>query len=114
LLTDKDKALLTNEMFDPRGMMVCCATHQYYGPTKLVKSHPATGCKQCWMVYFLHDLASVPPSERAQRFDEIEEVVRNLNQMVESGKWDYKPFARPDIKIEKDAWPETSGTNPLQ
>jgi len=104
LLTDKDKDLLKDEHFDPRKMMVGCAQHSYYGPSKIIETHPAKNCKQCWMVYFLHDLANVPPSERAQRFEEIEEVVRNLNQMVETGKWDFKPFKHPEISIEKDAW----------
>jgi hypothetical protein len=106
LLTDKDKDLLKDEHFDPRKILVGCSQHFYYGPSKIKEVHPAQGCKQCWMTYFLHDLSNVPPSERAQRFDEIEEVVRNLNQMVETGKWDFKPFKRPEIEIEKDAWPD--------
>lgn len=103
MLTDKDKELLRDEHFDPRKIMVGCGQHHYYGPSKIKDVHPATGCKQCWMVYFLHDLASVPPSEREQRFEEIVEVVKNLNQLVEGGKWDFKPFKHPEIHIEKDA-----------
>jgi len=90
--------------------MVGCEAHQYYGPIKndtavgfrnnLGEKH--LGCTQCWMTYWVHDIASVPPSQRAQRMEEALEVVRNLNQMVEQGKWDYQGFKRPEISIEKD------------
>jgi hypothetical protein len=110
-LSEKDKALLQDEHFDPRRVMVGCEAHQYYGPISnkigvgavknLGEKH--LSCTQCWMTYWVHDLASVPPSQRAERMEEAMEVVRNLNQMVEQGKWDYRALKRPEIIIEKDA-----------
>lgn len=106
LISDRDKELLSDEQFDPRKLMLCCHQHFYFGPSPNTKVSPVHGCKECWMVYFLHDLCTVPPSQRAQRMEEMVEVVRNLNQMYESGQWDFKPYAAPKVEIEKDGLPD--------
>ncbi len=100
MLTAEDKKLIEDERFDPNRIILGCEAHKYFGPSEVTKAFPAEGCKRCWMVFIIHDLASVAPSERAQRFSEFEEVVRNLNQAVEHGKWDFVAFRHPEIKYD--------------
>lgn len=109
-LSEKDKQLLADEKFDPRKVILACPLHSYFGPETGKSAGIAlvrkTGkmdaaCKTCWMVYYTCALSMVPPSERAQRLEEMTEVVRDCNQAVEQGKWDYEPLARPEVHIEK-------------
>lgn len=108
-LSDKDKALLADEHFDPRKVILGCPIHKYYGPTVakhvpgVMKKNPtlmSLSCKTCWMVYYTVALSMIPPTDRAQRLEEMTEIVSDMNQAYEKGKWDFTPLAHPEVAFE--------------
>ena len=100
----KIKSQIDAELDSAKVVMVCAA-HNYYGPSKLAKMRPATGCSKCWEIFYVHDLAAVSPDKRAERVAEIHEVITNLNRLVETGKFDYTPFLHAKVEYEKDGLP---------
>jgi hypothetical protein len=118
-LTEADKIQLADEKLDPRKLYPCCAIHRYYGPItrdvmaaqRVVRSayqspDPVLGCASCMKVYFLYDLAQVAPSQRVERMEEMEKVLRDVVQLIEAGKWDFKVARHPTISVEKDGHPD--------
>lgn len=115
-LSEADKIQLADENLDPRKLYPSCPLHRYYGPitranmatARVVPSwqspDPAIGCASCMKVYFLYDLAGVPPSKRVERLEEMEEVMHKVVEAIEKGQWDYKVFKHPEINVEKDAY----------
>jgi hypothetical protein len=79
-----------------------CPKHMYFGPSKVADTKPKQGCSECWLVYFLHDIASVPPSQREQRLEELTEVIHKLNEHVEKGTWDFTPNRHAQIEFESE------------
>lgn len=107
MLSSKSKEEAVAEALDPTKVTLYCKQHNYYGPTKLkfqgkIKSAPQLGCKNCWMVFYIHELANTPPDLRRERLEEIEEVLNKVVESVENGTWDFKPHAHPEITIEKE------------
>lgn len=91
---------------DSERLQLSCPKHRYLGG----KLPPETkGCKDCWMAYYVWDLATTPPSLRQERLDELESVVRHAVEYEQKGRFGkdftlYEPTdPRFEIKIEKDA-----------
>jgi hypothetical protein len=101
--TEKDKAQLKDEKRDPRRILAGCTLHGYYGPSIVAITKPAHGCKECWMVWWLHELLKYPASERDEAMEMAFESITKCNEAVENGTWNFTPFDRPEITIEKDA-----------
>lgn len=100
--TEQEQQDIIREAMSER-VNLMCGKHFYAGPSKNnpeIKPHP--GCSQCWQVYFIKDIASVPPSMRAQRLDELEEVLHHMNEMVEKGTWDFEPYEHAKIEITEE------------
>ena len=103
-ISEQDKSDIVANALDPNKVYFRCGKHNYYGSTKLLpNAKPATNCSDCWRVYYITYMANVPPSEREQQLQELEEVMANLVQAVEQGRWDFKVFNHPEISVEKDA-----------
>lgn len=113
MLSDKDKAQLADERLDPRRLNLVCPIHNYYGPigrndqfqgARIVpvrfREHPALGCAACIKIFYIFDVLSVPPSERAQRFEELEEVMTKMVEHAEKGKFDFRANRHPIIEFE--------------
>jgi hypothetical protein len=81
---------------------VYCGDHFYFGPARN-KVAPTSGCKKCWMVFYLHHFKSVPPDKREAEMDELKQILMHVTESVENGTFDFRPFRRAEIKIEKDA-----------
>lgn len=94
-----------------------CGKHNYT-PTKK-RAHatlaipPNTrGCKECWMAYYVADLALTPPSKRQERLDELEEVIHHAIEYERTGQFGkdlelYDPKdSRFKVEYEKDGEPD--------
>jgi hypothetical protein len=114
-LTEADKAQLADEKFDPKRAYPCCPLHNYYGPVGKndqfqgarivpihVREHPYMGCKYCIKVFYICDIASVPPSQRAERFEELEEVLTKLYEKAERGQFDFRVNRHAELKWDDD------------
>lgn len=112
-LTDKDREQLSDEKLDPRRLNLQCPLHNYLGPIGRndqfqgariipvhVREHPAIGCAQCIKIWFIFDILSVPPSERAQRFEELEEVMTKMVEQADKGNFDFVAFRHPRITYD--------------
>ena len=103
-LSEHDKNDVLSEIFNSEKINVKCSRHTYFGPVKgNAQVQPEIGCADCWQVFFIHELATTPPDERGKKLEELEFVVRNANQLFESGKWDISINPHATIEIEKDA-----------
>lgn len=92
------------EIMDPQKVQVYCGTHNYFGPSKPggVEVKPAEGCPKCWFVLYFHDIATAPPETRAQRLDELEEVVNKSCELAARGNWDYVPYRHSQFETESN------------
>ena len=79
---------------DSRKLLLTCGQHKYYG-----KVPPINGCTDCWKVYYLETLAKAPPSQRGALLAGLEKTIRDAVQLVEQGKFDFRPYKHPHIKI---------------
>lgn len=112
-LSIKDREQLADERLDPSRLNLNCPIHNYYGPigrkdqfqgARIVpahmREHPAIGCANCIKIFYIFDILSVPPSDRAQRFEELEEVMMKMIEQSEKGNFDFVAFRHPKIKYE--------------
>ena len=91
---------------DSERATVVCSKHQYTGSRIPPK---ASGCKECWMVYYCYDLATTPPSLRKERLDELEHVIHKVVDMVKKGTFDFVPDDRPTIEYTQDGFDDEAG-----
>jgi len=97
-LTEKQTTEFLSEALDSQKVNLYCETHSYYGPSKNHQAKPAKNCPKCWMIFYFHDIASAAPHQRKQKLDELEEVLHNVVELVEKGKWDVT--INPHAKVE--------------
>jgi len=96
--TDAECAQILNEVQDPHKIALLCAKHLYAG-----KGPPTCpDCPDCWTVFYIHLLAETPPFLREQRLAELEEIVHHAIELEDKGRWDFKPFAHPQIEVRKE------------
>lgn len=113
-LSEKDHTQLLDERLDPHRLNLNCPLHNYWGPigrhdqfqgARIVpvhmREHPALGCASCIKIFYIFDVLSVPPSERAQRFEELEEVMMKMIEHAEKGKFDFTAYRHPVIKYDE-------------
>lgn len=94
---------ILEEVFDPRRVTLVCQKHQYFGPVKgRPELMPTLGCVDCWKIFYISELTSTPPDKREEKLAEIEEVMRDVVQLVEQGKFDFEPYAHAQVKIGKE------------
>ena len=103
-LSESDKTDMLMEALDPTKVILRCGKHDYFGPVKgFAEKKPQLGCSDCWRVFYMHEMANTPPDKRREKLEELEEVLHNVVQLVEQGKWDVVINPHATIKIEKDA-----------
>jgi hypothetical protein len=102
-LTSKQKEDVLREIFSSEKIQLRCGKHRYFGP---IKGHPEVtpfmGCPDCWKVFFVSELASTPPDERAQKLDEIEEVLHKMVEMIEAGTWDLELYPHAQVEFGEE------------
>jgi hypothetical protein len=103
-ITPADIASILAEKDSERVQLVC-PKHNYVGSKMPPKS---SGCKECWQVYYIFDLASTPPSLRKERLDELEHVIHNVVDMVKKNKFDFVPEARPEVVLTRDGFDDAT------
>lgn len=102
-LSEHDKTDMLMEVLDPNKVTLRCGRHEYFGPVKgFPEKQPAVGCPDCWRVFYVHELASTPPDKRNEKLSELEEVLHNVVELVEKGKWDLELFPHAKIEIAKE------------
>lgn len=75
----------------------------YFGPSKNgTEAKPALGCPKCWFVLYFHDIATTPPEKRAQRLDELTEVIHHTVECVKQGKFDLNIDRHAKIETESN------------
>lgn len=101
-LTEQERGDFLSEALDSKKVQIYCKLHNYFGPSKTAEVKPNKGCAQCWMVFYFYDIATAPPHTRAQRLDELTEVVHKAVELAQSGKWDINIDPHANIKIESE------------
>lgn len=80
-----------------------CAKHGYKGPVKdRPEITPGLSCAECWKIFYLVEIVKTPPDERAQKLEELEEIMQEMNKLIETGKFDLivNPHAEVSIGVE--------------
>lgn len=102
-ITQAQKQEYLAEIFDPNKVNLKCGKHLYFGPVKnKPEIQPMLGCADCWKVFYIHELATTPADERRQKLEELEEVLHNAVQLVESGQWDINLYPHAKVEIGKE------------
>jgi hypothetical protein len=104
MLSERDKKAMVEEALDPNKLNFWCKKHNYFGPIKgdPNKSKPFMGCSDCWMIFYIHEMASCPPEKRYEKLQEIEEVLNQVVEMVEKGTWDFAPYDHAQVEIGQE------------
>lgn len=103
MLSEQDKAGMLSEVFDSKKITLRCGKHNYFGPVKdRPEFTPTLGCKECWQVFYVHELTECPPDKRREKLEEIEEVMHKVVEMVEKGTWDFVPYEHAQVQIGKE------------
>lgn len=93
------------EVLNSEKTQLVCSKHNYLGG----KLPPKTsGCKYCWMAYYVWDLATTPPSKRQERLDELESIINHAIEYDKKGQFgkDLELYSPGDprftVEYEKD------------
>ena len=95
------------EVLDTKKVLLHCGVHKYVASDT---PPPPVGCKNCWEAYWWYKIASTPPHLRLKRLEEAMKMVRDANQAIEEGNWDFKldeGYAK--ATIEKDGLDDETG-----
>jgi hypothetical protein len=84
-----------------------CGKHNYVAAKRRANATVAippvpNGCKDCWMVYYVTDLALTPPGKRQERLDELEEVIHHAVEFEQKGTFgkDFELYDTKDPRFE--------------
>jgi hypothetical protein len=95
------------EVLNPQKVLLHCGVHSYVGSDT---PPPPRGCKNCWEAYWWYKIASTPPHLRQERLEQAMKMVRDANQAVEAGKFDFLVDDRyPTATVEKDGFDDETG-----
>lgn len=101
-----EKEAWAGEVFDDKKVLLHCGLHSYVGSDTPPKPR---GCKECWQAYWWFKIARTPPHLRAQRIEEAIKMVRDANQAIEQGTWDFHVDERyPHATIEKNGFDDVT------
>lgn len=93
-----------SEVLDTKKVLLHCGIHSYVGSD--TPPQPL-GCKNCWEAYWWFKIASTPPHLRMERLEKAMKMVRDANQAVEAGNFDFAVDPTyPQADIVKDGWDE--------
>lgn len=99
-------------------VILTCPKHAYVAARKcssgaVVAIPPDShGCADCWRVYYISDYILTPENTRAQRLDELEEVIQHAAEFEREGKFgkDFELYdtkdSRFEVNYERDAYPD--------
>lgn len=104
--SEVEKALLAGELLDPTKVHLICGLHQYLGSA--TPPFP-NGCVDCWKAYWWYQVATTPPHLRDELLELAYKGVYDSVKAHERGEFDFRPFASPEITIEKDAMDDATG-----
>jgi len=62
-----------------------------------------SGCPECWKVYFVSQFCMTPKANQAEFVEGLEEALHHAAECDDRGEFDFIPYARPQITIEKGA-----------
>lgn len=87
LIRDKEKCYLR------------CEHHNWYydGKPPLV-----SGCASCWFTYFMGQRAQMKPEYMDEQLEALEGAIKHVIEAEKNGTWDFVPYDRPEIKVEKE------------
>jgi hypothetical protein len=95
------------EVLNPQKVLLHCGVHNYIASDT---PPPPRGCKNCWEAYWWFKIASTPPHLRQERLEQAFKMVRDANQAIETGTWDFQVAeGYPEAKIEKDGFDDNTG-----
>ena len=105
--TTQEVEKVLGEVLDKNKIQLICELHHYLGSS--TPPQPI-GCKHCWEAYYWHMIASTPPHLRAERLDQLSKSVQDACRMADRGEFDFEPFARPEITVQKDGWDDATSS----
>ena len=97
---EKIQADLTVSDVTTGKQMLGCKKHKYVGNPQ----PPSTqGCANCWMAFFGYDLfIATAKNKQYERMQELEQAIRHVTELSAKGKFDFKPFRHPKIRVDKE------------
>ena len=78
---------------------VVCEDH----PAQSLRLPPCNGCRKCSYAFWFAFIAKLPPKQQREAVERLIETAKTIIEMESKGTWDFKPYKRPEIKIERDA-----------
>jgi hypothetical protein len=94
-MTQAQTARLMEEL-DSEKVALICGKHQYVAHVSRPPQH--TKCQECWQAYITVMVASMPPHERSQFLEALQEFAHETIQ----NPGEYEPFLHPEVTIVKD------------
>lgn len=98
-LSEQGKNELLSEVFNEKRVTLYCPKHMYFGPVKGKETKPGADCPDCWKIFYIHEMATTPRSERDAKLNEIEEIMHQMVEMIDKGSWDFKPYDHPVVEF---------------
>lgn len=77
-------------------MVVKCSEHEFYYKGRPPLTH---GCADCWLVYFFGQIAQSSQDAKLN-VDQLEAAIKHAAELVEQGKWDFKPSYEVEFGTE--------------
>jgi hypothetical protein len=103
-----DKERIFQEL-ESEAVLLTCEKHRYVAARRnsgrtVVIPPESRGCANCWKVFFITDLALTPPSKRAERLDELEEVIHHAIDYERKGTFgkDFELYNTTDPRFRVD------------
>lgn len=100
-MTDLEKKQFLENLTSGK-ITVHCADHFYFGPGADNEGAPTSGCKKCWLVWWLHHFSTTQREQLAEKVEEAYQAVRRSVELVEKGEFDLELLRHPNIQIEAE------------
>lgn len=81
---------------DSEKVALFCGKHQYVA--QLLRPPRHAQCQECWQAYITTMVGAMPPHERGQFMEALQEFAHEVVQ----NPGEYKPFLHPEVSIVKD------------
>lgn len=95
---DQRKKIL-DEAFSDK-VRLTCGKHDYVASN--LSAPTSEGCKDCWLAFYMHHIASTPAHLRQEKLDQLEQLIRHMVEAALDGTLATLQLdSHPTIQIEK-------------
>lgn len=98
--SEYEKQQILKNAFENEKTQIVCGKHMYSpgGPKA-----PTPKCTDCWFAFLFHHIASLPPTRRQEKLDELEMVIRLAAEAEDHGNFSPNIYRHPIVTVEKGA-----------